>query len=136
MVKVVLCRIGEYDNQTYGVLSIAGRPRFVTCEDIWKNNERNISCIPPGKYTCKHYDSPTFGFTYLVESVPDRSGILFHPGNDHTDTRGCILVGSSFSPDASHFGIVQSRVAFGQFLNLLKDVTSFELTVRNYALLP
>lgn len=132
MVKVALHRIGECDNQTYGVLLISGRPRFVTCEDLWKGNQRNISCIPTGRYTCKHYDSPTFGFTYLVESVPDRSGILFHPGNTSEDTRGCILIGSSFNPERSEFGIIQSRVAFGQFLKLLKDEMSFELTVRNF----
>lgn len=133
--KIILDRVGEDDEQTYGVLKIGEggsfRPRFVTCEDLWKGNQRNLSCIPVGTYRCVEHESPAFGWTYLVTCVPGRSHILFHPGNSHEDTRGCILVGSSYASEYGGSGIVGSRVAFGKFLRLLRDVREFELTIRN-----
>lgn len=131
MIQVILDRIGEFDGQTYGVLKIGGRPRFCTVEDTWKENQRNISCIPVGVYTCSEHYSPKFGPTFVVDSVPGRSGILFHSGNNHEDTRGCILVGSSFNPELGGSGIVNSRSGFGQFLRLLKSEKSFQLIVRD-----
>lgn len=131
MINVTLDRIGEHDGQTYGVLRVANRPRFVTIEDAWRDNKPDVSCIPVGVYRCAYYSSPKFGWTYLVDGVPGRSGILIHPGNSHEDTRGCILVGSSFSPDAGSSGIIHSRTAFGLFLRLLKDEKYFELLVRD-----
>lgn len=131
MIQVILYRIGEFDEQTYGVLAFGKRPRFVTVEDLWKENQRNISCIPVGSYTARAYDSPSFGETYIVDNVPGRSGILFHPGNSHADTRGCILVGSSYASEPGSSGIVNSRVAFAKFLRLLKDVSEFNLDVRD-----
>lgn len=135
MIQVILDRIGEFDDQTFGVLKIgnslsAARPRFVTLEDAWRENRREVSCIPVGVYTCVEHDSPKFGPTYLVRDVPGRSAILVHPGNNHEDTRGCILVGSSYASDLGASGIVDSRVAFAKFLRLLRDVKEFTLTVR------
>lgn len=135
MIQVTLYRIGEFDEQTYGVLAIGeggnARPRFVTIEDIWRENERNVSCIPPGSYTCREYSSPTFGETYIVDRVPNRSGILFHAGNSHEDTRGCILVGSSYAAELGSSGIVNSKLGFAKFLRLLKGVKEFTLTVKD-----
>jgi hypothetical protein len=131
MIQIILDRIGEDEEQTYGVLKIGGRPRFVTCEDKWRKNQRNVSCIPCGRYICIEHDSPKFGWTYLVTDVPGRSHILFHAGNTHVDTRGCILVGSSFNHVPGRAGIVSSRAAFGHFIQLLRDVASFELVVRD-----
>lgn len=131
MITITVDRIGEHDEQTYGVLRIGRRPRFVTCEDIWRENQREVSCIPCGEYLCVEYDSPRFGRTYLVDGVPDRSGILFHPGNNHVDTRGCILVGSSFASESGASGITNSRSAFTSFLRLLKNEKQFELVIRN-----
>lgn len=135
MIQVILDRIGEFDGQTYGVLTIgegeSARPRFVTIEDIWRDNQRNVSCIPVGEYTCREYDSPTFGPTFIVDRVPGRSGILFHPGNNHVDTQGCILVGSSYNPDIGGSGIINSRLGFAKFLMLLKGVATFTLRVRD-----
>ncbi len=127
--KIELVRVREWDGAVYGVLVIAGRPRFVTLEEAWRGNERNVSCIPLGKYRCIEYVSKKFGSTYLVEKVPGRDGILFHWGNTARDTQGCILVGSSFNPELGGNGITNSVKAFFRFMQLLKGAKEFELEI-------
>ena len=131
MLQLTLDRIGEDDAQTYGVIKVGQTPRFVTCEDLWRDNQRSISCIPVGSYRCVEHDSPRFGSTYLVTNVPGRSHILFHPGNRHVDTEGCILVGSSFSNSWGGSGITNSRLGFSNFLRLLREHKEFILLVQN-----
>lgn len=83
---------------TYGTL-IAKRNGSIifitnTIELAWRDNKRNISCIPEGKYQCVPYKSSHLGHTFLVKDVPNRSGILLHPANfvagKNVDLRGCI----------------------------------------------
>lgn len=96
------------DQGTYGTLlcNVRGNQRvFHTLELPWRGNERNVSCIPAGRYMCSYeYTNKVIGDVrnwYLAHDVPGRSGILFHPGNwagdrakgFHSDVRGCILVG-------------------------------------------
>ena len=85
---------------TFGKL-FAGPNTLHTAEPPWKNNERNVSCIPEGVYEVRPHLSPRFGPCLVVMDVGDRSHILFHAGNFagdpdlsyKTHTQGCILVG-------------------------------------------
>jgi hypothetical protein len=128
--KIELVRVREWDGAVYGVLIIAGRPRFVTLEEAWRDNQRNVSCIPVGGYRCIEYASKKFGSTFIVTEVPGRDGILFHVGNTARDTEGCILVGSSFNPElGGGGGITNSGRAFYKFMKLLSGVKEFELEI-------
>lgn len=62
-----------------------------------RNNQRSISRIPAGRYTCKLRWSEKYKWHFILESVPNRNYILIHFGNYYTDTRGCILVGNNFT---------------------------------------
>lgn len=128
---IELIRVREDGNSTYGVLCINSIPRFVTLEDLWRGNARQVSCIPKGEYICIKHLSPKFGWTYLVLDVPDRSDILFHCGNTDRDTSGCILLGSCFNSEEGGEGIIGSRIAFEAFKLLLKDESSFKLQIRD-----
>lgn len=66
---------------------------FVALEPPWKNNERNVSCIPCGLYPLVKRESPKYGRHFLVEETPGRSLILIHAGNYRRDSQGCILPG-------------------------------------------
>ena len=127
--KLTVRRITEYQNATYGVLLIDGKPSFVTLEDAWKDNAKQVSCIPTGTYKIVRHKSPRFGKTYKVLDVPDRSEILIHAGNTHEDTQGCILVGLMFGVLGAQTAILSSRTAFEALMNELKDVKEAELEI-------
>lgn len=69
----------------------------VTLELPDRQNQRNISRIPAGRYRAIHHVSPRFGPSLWIKDVPGRSEILIHLGNYFTNTRGCILPGRAFA---------------------------------------
>jgi len=130
MIRLKLARIGEYQDATFGVLTIDSRPICVTLEDKWRNNEKMISCIPSGHYKLKKHDSPKFGLCYKVQDVPSRSDILIHAGNTDVDTHGCILLGMTFGMMGERAAILSSRTAMGLFMTAMNDVDEALLEVR------
>ena len=101
MIKTInLIRGPSTDDGTFGSLFIDNF-HCVTIELPWKNNKRNVSCIPEGEYILTPYTSRKFGQCYAVMDVPGRFGVLIHTGNYAGDkskgkkahSSGCILVG-------------------------------------------
>lgn len=73
-------------------------PNAWTLELPWRENQRNISCIPEGEYPLRKRQFYRGGYdTYLIEKVPNRSYILFHAANWVAELQGCIAVGRSLS---------------------------------------
>lgn len=132
--KVKLIRVSQLEKETLGVLCFDNRPLFVTLELPWRNNEVSKSCIKDGVYNCSPFMSKKFGSTFVVENVEGRSGILFHAGNSHKDTNGCILVGTYFILDREERGvnIASSQLAMDSMRKLLKDTLSFKLEIVTY----
>lgn len=102
--------------------------RVGTLELPWRDNKKGESCIPEGTYTCKRFQSSKFGNTFEVCYVPDRQGILFHTGNTAKDTKGCVLIGDLI--DLKNESLVNSKKAFGNFMNELESYNDFILEVR------
>lgn len=80
----------------------------------WRKNMRSISCIPEGEYLVTHSDpvladDPTTEVDesggrhprpyahFIINDVPNRSGILVHVGTDVRNSLGCQLAGSRFT---------------------------------------
>ncbi len=124
---VNLFRIRQSDHGTEGILSIGGFTCF-TMELPWRDNEPNVSCIPPGRYDARIVVSPKFGKVYWVVAVPGRTHIRNHAGNLAGDTRkgfkthsyGCILSGKYKGYIAGQRAILLSRVTIRKFINLLQ----------------
>ncbi|MFM9839410.1 MAG: DUF5675 family protein [Cyclobacteriaceae bacterium] len=80
--------------RTYDPEGTNGELKLVMCNTIelpWLQNERNVSCIPEGRYELRKRFIKKFGLHLLVVDVPDRSWILIHPANDaKTQLKGCI----------------------------------------------
>ena len=94
-----------------------------TIELDWKNNQRNISCIPKGIYTVNEHTSKKFKETIIVNNVPNRSGILIHKGNSYKDIQGCILPVSKIEISDSVYG-VNSKLAFSNIMFYSKQIKS------------
>lgn len=126
---VRLIRVEERDEGTFGVLVICGQAFCVTLELPDKLNTRSLSNIPPGQYLCKKYDSPKFGKTFQVVDVTNRSLILFHKGNLISDIRGCIILAQHFGRLGGKRAVLNSGKTFHSFMNVMKDVNTFYLTI-------
>lgn len=108
-----------------------------TLELPWRDNQRNVSCIPEGEYVVRRHQSPKFGQTFIILEkhgghVSGRKWILIHQGNYVTDIRGCILVGNDFH-DINQDGlkdVVNSKATMAKMLDLLPE--SFELKIREW----
>jgi len=103
----------HYQKGTVGVLLINDLYCCLTLEPPWRQNERNRSCIPPGRYQLIPHESSRFGNVWLVDDVPGRTGILIHAGNRVEDTDGCILPGIYQSPE-NPFEIRKSQAGMDQ----------------------
>lgn len=107
--------------------------RLFVLEDEWRNNEPRRSCIPAATYTAKpHGWEPYSPFKYKqvwqLNRVPNRSGILFHAGNKHEDTEGCLLVGMGMQITQLQSMVTDSRVAL-ELMRLEIGNKEFKLTI-------
>ena len=107
---------------------------FFTVEPPWKDNKRDISCIPAGTYIVKPFDSPKHGKCLLFENVPDRSFIEMHAGNSRLDTDGCVCPGDSIIErfyDKKHNehnpGVFHSAKTMRIILSVIKEPTPIEI---------
>ena len=118
-INLLIIRDTFTEESIIGRLFINGELFCDTLENPWKNNQRNISCIPDGEYDVRlrlPRESATRDYIHLlVKDVPNRDWILFHRGNTAKDTRGCILVGQG----SSHNAVQNSRLAMDL---LIKEV--------------
>ncbi|MHC5541432.1 DUF5675 family protein [Singulisphaera rosea] len=130
--NVFLDRFKSDDNGTFGMMILEGQYLCHTCEDPWKNNAPNQSCIPAGKYSVVKYSSPKFPGVWRVENVPNRSGILIHNGNNIIDTEGCILVGDSIGYIDGLPSVLNSRKTLAMLKLQLPD--DFDLTITGVGL--
>lgn len=103
MKKIVIIRTKEYrDQQTIGYAKVINEEGvkifdFVVLELPYRDNKRNISCIPPGTYPLKLEHSPKFNMLlWEAKDVPGRSECKFHAANYKHQLNGCFAPGLYF----------------------------------------
>ena len=131
MKQFKLVRVAYIPDGTFGVLFDEDTPFCLTLEREWKNNEKNISCIPRGEYLCGRVQSPKFGDTFEVCDVPQRTDILFHKGNIEDDSEGCIIVGEQYHKYKGKASIKASREGFAEFKQRTHFLMEFELEIKD-----
>ena len=76
---------------TTGLISINSVVLSYSIELPWRENQRNISCIPEGIYEVEIRHSKRFKRHIWIRNVINRKWILLHPANDASrELRGCI----------------------------------------------
>ena len=79
------------------------------------------TAIPVGRYRLAWTLSPSRGiYTPRLLDVPGYQGILIHPGNDESDTEGCLLPGTQRSAVA----VGHSRVACDWLYPHIRDAVA------------
>ena len=127
---VRLLRVEESSQGTFGNLIICSQVFCVTLEPFDWLNEVNVSSIPAQQYQCIKIRSSRFGETFEIVDVPNRSHILFHAGNLVKSTSGCVLLAQYFGKLRGNRAILNSGKTFKEFLRIMKDVNTFNLTIK------
>jgi len=99
-----------------------------TLENPWKDNAKEISCIPSGTYEVVPYTSAKYPRAFEILDVPERSSILIHNGNTLKDTRGCILVGAMAGKLDADDAVTKSRDMLEELY--LKYFNGFTLKIK------
>lgn len=137
MKNVYIIRTTTSDQGTEGFLT-APDINYIckTLELPWRDNERNISCIPSQEYLVKIRKSPKYGKIFWVTNVPNRSYILIHSGNVAGDiskgfrshSGGCLLLGEKHGFLYGQRAVLNSRITLRKFMNKM-DYETFKLKI-------
>jgi len=89
-----------FEKQTEGLFEIKEDEKLIfkcyILERPWLNNQKNTSCIPEGIYKVKKEVHKKYGKVLRFFNVPNRAGVLMHPGNYVSHSKGCLLPGEMF----------------------------------------
>ena len=136
METVNIFRLRRSDQGTEGLL-VSGEFNCRTLELPWRDNKKNISCIPPGEYKVEIRISPKYGRIYWIRDVENRTYILTHSGNwagdkykgYKTHVAGCILLGKKRGFLQGQVAVLNSRIAVRQFMEHMEYET-FKLRIQ------
>lgn len=131
-IDLTLVRYQFMDDRTLGRLYMDGRYFCDTLEPAirkYEEGEKKVygkSAIPAGTYEIERKYSASFRREkYYLKKVPMFEGIMFHEGNDPSDTKGCILLGDRISNFKGYStSLYNSRHAVHAFEEALRDCTS------------
>ena len=118
-----LFRLRRSDQGTEG-LFVSGDFHCRTLELPWRENRRQISCIPPAEYKVEIRLSNKYGRIYWVREVPNRTYILIHSGNYagdkskgfKTHVMGCIILGKKAGFLGGQVAVLNSRITVRAFM--------------------
>ena len=134
--KILIERVYDSRVQTIGRFHLLNDDNSIkytwdSLELPWRDNRRNVSCIPTGTYRAIQHVSPKFGKCLWLQNVPDRSEILVHAGNFYTDILGCILIGSNLKDinGDGHFDVTSSRASIKKLMGYLKGQKEIEVQI-------
>ena len=128
MENVWLWRMRRSDQGTEGLFFTDG----FNCKSFelpWRDNKRNISCIPAGVYDTIIRQSPRFGTIYWILKVENRTYILVHSGNwagdielgYKTHTNGCLILGKKMGYLMGQRAVLNSRITVRAFMDHMNN---------------
>ncbi|WP_282123365.1 DUF5675 family protein [Algibacter mikhailovii] len=101
---------------TNGTLFLSNKFFGFIIELPWKDNQKEVSCIPEGTYVFEPRFSDKFGHHLIVKGVPNRSLILIHVANDaQKELKGCL------APVTQLTGIGRGRFSKALFVKLISN---------------
>ena len=132
-INLLLIRDTFSEISTIGELFLDGERMCDTLELPWKDNQKNISCIPEGEYKVRlrlARESATRDYLHLlVQDVPNRKWVLIHRGNYPSQTQGCILVGLGSQQNKVDNSILAMDLLMKELINL--GGTNINLIIKN-----
>jgi hypothetical protein len=132
----IILRHGMIESKpTYGDFYLFDSFKQVyTCKTLelpWKQNQREISCIPTGNYFLSNRYSDKYKHHLLINNVEDRDNVLIHVANYASQLKGCIAPGADFG-DIDKDGIIDvtsSRKTLDEILSYIGVEEVVPLTI-------
>ena len=108
---------------------VIGNFQGFTLELPWKDNQKNISCIPEGEYEYFFRESPKNGEVLELRNVENRAFIQIHAGNYTSQIHGCILPGDGIKHlNNDHIpDITNSKNTLRNILNRAGQIGTIEI---------
>lgn len=139
--NILIERLNYGEKQTIGKLYLLNGLNEVVA-DFWslelpdKDNKRRISCIPEGVYKARKHISPKHGLSLWLQDVPNRSEILIHKGNYHTDILGCIIIGSDLADinKDGYLDVTNSKKSVKELMSLIEDTDGIMIDIRRLSI--
>ena len=125
-------------NQTLGVCVVydeCDMPIFsaLSLERGWRENKKNVSCVPLGSYDVVLEYSPRFDMhLWELKDVQDRSECKFHSANFWYQLNGCIALGNRLA-DINNDGyndVLSSKQTMKAFHKALNGDTKALLIIK------
>ena len=134
---IKLHRYWQDDNQTSGICTILDQSNFplfssLSLERGWRNNDRNVSCIPKGVYDVVWEYSPRFKqYLWEIKGVENRSECKFHASNFWYQLNGCIALGLKYKKINSdnYRDVTNSKNTLDAFHTVLKNSNKVTLII-------
>jgi len=118
--KLIIDRTYQHDS-TLGLLRY-GFFRAHTLELPDLDNQKDVSCIPEGLYSCRKHQSPKNGYCIEIINVKDRTHVQLHKANYLSDILGCIAIGDSARfKDNWEPWVTNSKDTLEELMGLLPD---------------
>lgn len=135
--RVFLQRLWEDRNQSTGILYVTddkGQPIFacLCIERGDRNNQRNVSNVPPGTYDLVLENSPRFGRDlWELKGVPNRAECKIHPSNYWDQLNGCIAPGIELKDldKDGYYDVTQSKNTTNAFHRVLAGMSKTTITI-------
>lgn len=123
----------------FGILSISSQ-QFASVEQAWRDNVREISCVPLGVYKLVKYASEKYGNTWALENEDlgvavyqkgaMRYACLLHHGNWPRNFKGCIGFGEKIAYISGRLGVTNSDSTVNKVLEMLSHEEEHTLIIR------
>lgn len=130
--NITLKRTSSDDTCTRGLITLEDGTQIYSLELPWRDNQKNISCVPPGIYKLIPYTSPKHDSTWYLENAElgvggagfEREFCEIHSANWASQLEGCIALGLDDKPMYNAEGEVvpaveQSVLAINRIKNVL-----------------
>ena len=134
---IKLHRYWQDTNQTSGVCTVLDQFNFpifssLSLERGWRNNEKNVSCIPKGVYNVVWEYSPRFKqHLWEIKDVENRSECKFHASNFWYQLNGCVALGLRYKKlnSDNYRDVTNSKNTLNAFHTSLKGSKKVTLIV-------
>lgn len=118
---------------TFGTLLLRKQIFCFSLELEWHENIAFHSCVPCGIYPLVRRDSwygrKTYGYTYEIRDVPERSDILIHPANWPHELSGCVATGETIAKLRGERALLNSGGTFRALKKAMGDINETTIQI-------